>query len=253
MADGTNRRLEAETLVVGYAMSRLDVAFLLRFDFATWREAFNKTAELLTVASATMKNLRDEYDPLHSNARKGWRNRPPRSDRLQVLGELCELSDEALIELVSRILARDEESTAEAIDSLVEPVRVTHNVAERLLTGRKAEEHFIRNYRDILAIGDVGLVDMRQSGQGYDFGLDDDRGLAIEVKGLRKSFGPILFTDREWREAAIRRESYWLVVIGGIDAIPGHSLIRDPTHVLDATCRYQRSLVANWHAQVSIT
>src|SRR4051794_5247166 len=108
-------RLETEAIVIGYAMSRLDADYLAARRCSTWKQAFQEASDALDVRSASFKNLRDEFDPIHGNERRGWHQRALRPNRQRVLGELCEVSDEALLELVSRIMSREEAETAEAI------------------------------------------------------------------------------------------------------------------------------------------
>lgn len=68
-------------------------------------------------------------------------------DRQKVLEELKDVSEDALLELVDRILKREDEVTAEAIESLQAPVdRVAYNVAERLLTGRLSRGVLFKSY-----------------------------------------------------------------------------------------------------------
>jgi hypothetical protein len=59
-------------------------------------------------------------------------------------------------------------------------------------------------------------LDRRQSACGYDFGVVRLPDVGIEIKGLKHNAGEVLFTDREWDEASIRLENYWLVVIGNL-------------------------------------
>lgn len=128
---GPGRELEPEALVVGYAMSRLDQAYLRMTGTPTWREAFRSAGDALEVPPATIKNLRDEFDPLHANPRKGWRIRPMRLGRQKVAAELAGVSDEAVGELALRILALDASAIREAMDSLREVTAVPSAVADR--------------------------------------------------------------------------------------------------------------------------
>lgn len=177
-------------------------------------KCLRRIAGALSVPSSSIKNLRDEFDPLHGNQRIGWHQRPLRPNRQRVLDDLKDVSDAALMALVDRIIARDEEATAEAVDSLAAIPRTAHNVAERLLTGRRAEEYFLAHSHSLVGIEAERLLDRRQSACGYDFGVTRSPEVGIEVKGLKHGSGEILFTDREWNEANIRLDNYWLVVIG---------------------------------------
>lgn len=252
MSEESHRRLKAKAIVIGYAMSRLDRRYLEARGCKSWKEAFAGAAEILNVRASSIKNLRDEFDPFHRTLRKGWHKRPLRSSRQRVMGELCELSDGAIIELVSRLLGREDASTTEAIDSLVRPDRTVHNIAERLLTGRIAEEYFLSHCHTIVGISRSNVLDMREAASGYDFGVANNVAQAIEVKGLKEKSGPILFTDREWKEAKTRSMNYWLVVVGNLVERPVVRVWQDPASQLKTTCHYQRTVAATWRSVVSV-
>ncbi len=245
-------RLETEALVLGYAMSRLDEAYLSERGLSGWQQAYREAAAALCEPAASFNNLRDEFDPVHPNSRKGWRNRPLRPTRLRVIDELQGVSDDALLELVARILSRDEEAVAEAVDALAVVTRIPHNVAERLLTGRRAEEFFLENARRLTQIEPADLVDQRQQACGFDFGVRGEPHLAFEVKGLKPLRGGIQFTDREWREAKSRRGDYRLVVVGNLAAEPVARVFPDPYAGLGASCTWQTSVAAVWRSVVSV-
>jgi hypothetical protein len=250
--DLKQKRLETEALLIGYAMSRLDLSYLSARQTGTWNDAFIEASKVLNVPPASFKNLRDEFDPVHPNSRQGWHRRPLRPNRLRIIDEMSQASDEAVAELVARILARDEEATIEAIDALAVATRVPANVAERLLTGRRAEDYFLSHSLNIIQIEPDKIIDLRQSALGFDFGINDRPELAIEVKGLKPISGGILFTDREWSEAKYRRDNYWLVVIGNLNADPKPRVFRDPRSLLKTQCIYQTSVTATWRSNVSV-
>ncbi|KAE9736477.1 hypothetical protein GP705_23980, partial [Escherichia coli] len=60
-------RIEIEGLIVGYAMSRLDAGYLLARGTPTWTAAFRQASEALGLPPASLKNLRDEFDPFFAN------------------------------------------------------------------------------------------------------------------------------------------------------------------------------------------
>jgi hypothetical protein len=238
--------------VIGYAMSRLDERFLASQHVRSWKSAIEKASKALGVVPSSLKNLRDEFDPFHDNPRKGWRNRPLRPTRQRVLSDLCDVSDDALLECVNRILGGDKVASAEIVDSVREVRRPSYNVAERLLTGRLAEDFFLQRCRDIIGVARARILDQRFSALGFDFGVAGVPEQAIEVKGIKRLSGAIQFTDCEWGAAKVRRENYWLVVVGNLDASPRAKVWRDPHSVLQVQCRYQQSLSALWSTSVSI-
>jgi len=244
--------LETSALIVGYAMSRLDKAYLEAHRLKSWKEAFLQAGEALKVAPASVKNLRDEFDPAHGNARRGWKDRPMRDSRQRVMGQLCDVSDAALLEMIDRVLAHDPEAIEEVVTPLSKPAERIHNVAERLRTGRLAEEFFLAHCQAIVSIAPTLILDHRAMARGYDFGVSERDGIAIEVKGIKQKRGGILFTDREWTEAKARRVDFWLVVVGNIDSNPIARLIPDPAAALKAECRYQTTIAASWRATVAV-
>lgn len=244
--------LETSALIVGYAISRLDRAYLDARHLRSWKEAFTQAGKLLNVAPASLKNLRDEFDPVHGNARRGWRGRPMRPNRQRVMGELSELSDAALIEMIDGILRHEPDAVQDVVAPLSRPTQRIHNVAERLRTGRLAEQFFLDNSNRIVNVAAARILDHRALARGYDFAVRNRTKIAIEVKGIKQSRGGIAFTDREWIEAKVRRRDYWLVVVGNIESNPIARLIRDPSDALEAKCQYQTTIAASWRATVVV-
>lgn len=250
--DVSRRRLDTEAVLVGYAMSRLDCAYLETRGLSSWKAAFAEAASALEQSANSFKNLRDEFDPYHANPRSGWHGRPLRSNRRKVLCDLEGISDEALAEMTDRILRRDTEAVAEAVDSLASVTNVAHNVAERLLTGRRAEDYFLQYSAPLIGVDRAEILDRRQDAAGYDFGVRHDPGWAIEVKGLKNLSGTVQFTDREWAEAAARGARYCVVVVGNLVATPVANVLWDPRAALTAQCRYQTTVSAVWRANVRL-
>lgn len=253
MKTNPNRqRIETESIVLGYAMSRLDRNYLKATGATSWRAAFQVASSALEVPATSFKNLRDEFDPIHSNDRKGWRNRALRPNRQRVVSEFADVSDEALIEFALRIIARDTNAISEAVDALLPVTKVPANVAERLLTGRRAEDFFLENCESLIRLTSDLLIDCRISAKGYDFAARHDDERVFEVKGLKRLKGDIEFTDREWSEARERRNSYVLIVVGNLQAQPEARVIADPHTVLIPKCSWRTTVTASWRTRVSI-
>ncbi|MEX2242607.1 MAG: DUF3883 domain-containing protein [Fimbriimonadaceae bacterium] len=245
-------KIKPEAIVVAYALSRLGPRLFAEFGWKTWGQAFAATSNALDEGHSSIRLLRDEFDPFFDNGRQGWWKRPPHDSRVAVYVEFAGMSDEALVETVRRILAHDVAPLQEVLAVVDAPVSRVAGVAERLLTGRLAEEHFMRSCKAIVDVAPSRLVDMRQSACGFDFGVSAMPGVAIEVKGLKRARGDVLFTDREWSEALVRRGDYWLVVVGCLPDSPRGSVTRDPSTVLSARCRIVPSSRTEWTATVAI-
>lgn len=201
-----------------------------------------------------MKLLRDEFDPVHDNSRRGWHKRAMYASRERIIDQLRDLSDAALLDIVDGILTNRVEAIDEVVAPLSQPAERIHNVAERLRTGRLAEEYFLEHSQKIAGVPPPAILDHRNLARGYDFALNARPEIAIEIKGLKRARGGIAFTDREWTEATVRRTDYWLVVVGNLEAgTPQARLIRDPTVTLDAHCRFQTTVAASWQATVAVT
>jgi hypothetical protein len=251
MASPSRKRLlKTSEIIVGYAMSRLNRAYLDARNVKTWTAAYAQAEDLLKVTRTSFKNLRDEFDPYHGNARRGWIDRPMRQSRENVMVKLRNVSDAALLEIVDGILRNDADAVKEVVVPLSRPAKRFHNVAERLRTGRMAEDFFREKCQEITGVPVASLLDHRELFRGYDYGVRDRDEIAIEVKGMKPSAGDILFTDREWTEAKVRRQNYWLVVIANVESNPTGRCIPDPTAVLQAKCQYQTTITATWRAKV---
>jgi len=176
--------IEYESLIVAYAMSRLDRLFLESLNLRSWSAAFKTIGSQIDTKPASLKNLRDEFDPIHDNTRRGWINRPMRPNRQRVIAEFSELSNDGLLEIVARILSRDPVVTYEVVEPLAASHSRLENVAGRMRTGRMAEEFFLRESKNICGIGSEEILDKRNDAQGFDFGVLSRLSLMIEVKGL---------------------------------------------------------------------
>lgn len=251
-AELKSTRLNTEALLVGYAMSRLDADYLHILGFPTWRAAFASAAASLSIPPNSVKNLRDEFDPAFTNTRVGRIDRPMRSNRQRMLDEMADVDTAGLVEIVRRILGRDEDAIVEALDALAPAPRIVANVAERLLTGRRAEEYFLTHCAALTGIDPADIVDKRQDASGYDFGVQGHAHLAFEVKGIKTVTGSIQFTDREWTEAERRRRDYALVVVGNLRAEPDAKVFADPFGTVAVSRAVQTTVSVVWRGTVSI-
>ncbi len=74
-------------ILAGLYLSKYDLPGLKKLGFESFGEAFNVIGYALGSRPASIKNYRDEFDPLFPNPRKGWHKRRTRDYCLAMLEE----------------------------------------------------------------------------------------------------------------------------------------------------------------------
>ena len=124
-------------------------------------------------------------------------------------------------------------------------------------TGRKAEEHFLSRYRDLLNDPNAEIFDHRDKGRGYDFlvrrkinGVTADE--LYEIKGDLYKAVSCRLTDRQWQAACAHRTTYNLVLIESLatGAIQEH-ILNDPAAFLSPTRKVAKKPSVSWHVDIS--
>ena len=197
-------------LAVAFYLSKFDRESIVALGYKNFREAFNGVGAILGVNPNTVKNMRDEFDPMHSNGRAGWYQRPlsEKPSRVRVAEMLNDLSFEALTGFVKDLLQNTEYRNSEEVTEILVNLKATESqrasgvFVPRGATGRKAEELFQELWQQGQIPLQGELVDRRDDGCGYDFLIKaPDGDCYIEVKGLAGHDGGILLTDKEWQTA----------------------------------------------------
>ena len=89
-----------KVILVGLYLSKYDSLGLNKLGFETFLEAFNVFGYAMGSRPASIKNYRDEFDPMYPNRRKGWHKRPIRDYCLKVFEEYKDLDLESFSSLV---------------------------------------------------------------------------------------------------------------------------------------------------------
>lgn len=248
-----NRKLG---MIVAYYLSRFDSEAVANLGYTTTSEAFQKISEILKVKRNTLKNWRDEFDPLHSH-RMGWYQRPMSPSRTRVVESFCDLDEYSLRLIVKDIIQNEDfQNTVEAKEltlHLKDDYQLVRNSKEHIYilrgpTGKKAEEYFIKWFTADNEIFPGGrLNDVREMGCGYDFSITtNETEIKIEVKGLSGQSGGILFTNREWNTALKYQDKYILAVVRDVDTVPELMLLNNPATNLTANKYIYTSVQVNW-------
>lgn len=238
-------------MVCGYYLSRFDREAYRHLGFASQQVTHHQLGGALGVSPESIKNWRDEFDPIHANPRRGWHNREMYPTRKRAAEALAGLSEFELYELVRIVTASPGGPVA---GNLVQAVSsgdvdgVERGYGLRGPTGARAEEAF-RSYHAETGLPLPGqLIDRRSDQCGFDFEVRAaELSIAVEVKGIAGESGGIMFTDKEWRTAGERGDGYFLVVVTRLAfPEPAFSVIQNPAQRLDAQARAYTTVQLGW-------
>lgn len=236
-----------KAILTGLYLSRFDEAGLNRLGFDTFNEAFNALGLAVGAPRGSIKNYRDEFDPLFPNQRKGWHKRPRREYCLRVLEEYRELD----FELFTRLI---EAFAGDVADADEPQPRERSDFANRLITGRAAERYFESIHREVPEFDNCLLEDTTLLGCGYDFRLSSmssDQFMVVEVKGMKGKTGGISLTPREYAAAETLQERFFLFVVKNFEEKPYHDIYRNPLRMGLNFKRVERTVVqTSWSANI---
>src|SRR5208337_3053386 len=145
---------------------------------------------------SSIKNYRDEFDPIFPNARKGWHKREIRAYCRKVLDDYQSLDFDSFSGLI-KSFAGYSESAWSGIESKEGQEERASGFAKRLITGLAAERYFESVHATVTEFRGCAIENVTQLGCGYDFKLSRNASkefLAVEVKGLREQTGSISLT-----------------------------------------------------------
>jgi hypothetical protein len=227
----TKRIATREKLIlVGLYLSKYDSLGLRKLGFETFVEAFNVIGYALGSKPASIKNYRDEFDPLFPNRRKGWHKRPIRGYCLKVFEEYKQLDLESFTGLVQSFVGYDENVWSE-VQAKEEQGEGDSHFAKRLITGLAAEQYFQAVHHSLPEFEGYAVENTTRLGCGYDFRLRKETRkdfLAVEVKGLKERIGNLSLTPKEHELATALRDRFFLFVVKNFQDSPFHEVFQNP-------------------------
>jgi hypothetical protein len=223
------------TMVVAYYLSKYNESAYRALNHGTKSKTHEAIGYALGVNKNTVKNMRDEFDPLHENRRVGWHQRELRPSRKRIVELYQNLQEEELRDVVLAIL---ENAGTFGCDTSIDLIDESDEVNSdpmfilRGITGKRAEEIFMEFFKanSIPLRGDI--IDKRDYGCGYDFEIIGTSRAYIEVKGLDGNSGGISFTSKEWDVAQNENENYFLAIVKNVSTTPSVEIIQNPARVL---------------------
>jgi len=251
-ADNAKRE---KLILAGLFLSKFDSRALASLGFETFAEAFNVIGYGLGARPASVKNYRDEFDPLFPNSRAGWHKRPLRTYCREVYEAYRRLDFEALKNLVKSFFDEGRPIPRDEVDD-EETIADSGSVfAQRLITGQAAERYFESVYLNIPEFCGRALENTTKLGCGYDFCLRVESQprdyFAIEVKGLTEATGSISMTVKEFSVAERLKGRFFLFVVKNFKEKPSHSFFRDPISCGLEFRKIERTIVqVSWSTKI---
>lgn len=221
--------IREKQVLAGLFLSKFDKKGLEALGFASFTEAFNALGYGLGGRPASIKNYRDEFDPLFSNSRKGWRNRRRRDSCMILESTYRELSLNDFANLVVGFVGIPEIAESERSPGW-EDLSPT-SFAKRLITGRAAEQYFHSEHSKLPEFESCEIEDTTMQGCGYDFRLWPKSGnkfRAVEVKGMVDQKGGISLTEKEHETARTLEKRFYLFVVKNFREKPFHEMYVNP-------------------------
>ena len=218
-------------IFIGLYLSKFSKHGLVAFEFSSYRQAYNVLGFALGIKPNSINNYRDEFDPYFPNGRQGWHKREIKPQSKAVMDLAKDLSFDQFTFIIKARLAH-KDVDLEDIQIPISSYQNNHEFsANRLITGKAAEEYFVQTYPTIDLFGGYDISDMTSQGCGFDFKLS--KGMSryyVEVKGMNERSGNILMTEKEHKVANELLNKYCLFVVRDFRNTPFHNYYLDPLH-----------------------
>jgi hypothetical protein len=231
MALSTERTAIRDRLILcGLYLSKYDSLALKELGFESFVEAFNILGYAMGSKPASIKNYRDEFDPLFPNSRKGWHKRPIRAYCLKLFEENRDLDFESFTSLIKSFFGVDRRAWSESEEEGDQKESESH-FAKRLITGLAAEHYFETVYSSVPEFGEYAIENTTRLGCGYDFRFRREppaEFLAVEVKGLNERKGNLTLTPKEHEVAGKLQDRFYLFVVRNFQESPFHEIFQNP-------------------------
>ena len=241
-----------KAMLIGMYLSKYDEQALSILGFESFVEAYNTIGLAINAKPLSIRNYRDEFDPVFPNERKGWHKRPMFQTRVDMFNKYKDLNLEAFTDLVKNIIYKN--PAVNLIEEKIESEEdKSRTFAKRLITGQAAEQYFRDNYQTVPAFKGLAFEETTKFGCGFDFRVLHNAGFyAVEVKGLEKAKGGIGLTDKEYKTAFYLKESYFIFLVKNFIEVPFHILFRNPifSHKLDFVKNEKTITQVSWNASV---
>ena len=242
-------------LIVAYYLARFNREGLEKLGFKSFRDVFRATAASLDVKENYVKLRRDEFDFIF-DWRRGFQ-RPMHKQITRVVEVFQDLEEEELRVITENILYNKVYLLTEEADEISDAIKLSSERGKKKKrastfilrgpTGKIAEAFFQTHFNQTFEPVEGNLIDTREWGCGYDFKIESGkRETFVEVKGLSEISGGILFTDKEWKTAKEKTDSYYLAIVRNVTKEPEIQFIQNPAGIFQPDKNIYTSIQVQW-------
>ena len=219
------------------------------------RECFQKLGKQLDVPPNTLKNRRDDFDPLFG-FRAGWHQYKFGGKLAKVADFFQHTEDEDFHELVKGIVQNEGIQNDPAWSDLkssfnslsIGKKKGSTEFVPRGITGRQAEKAFEKFHSIFNKPLEGKLIDKRDDGCGYDYELiSNEKTSYIEVKGLIGNEGGMSFTAKEWEIAQKYQNDYFVVLVKNVGSEPSFHIYQNPHSNLQPKKQIIQTVQIRWN------
>ena len=217
-----------KAMLMGLFMSKFDKRALNSFGFTSKQEAYNVFGYAAKASPNSIKLYKQEFDPYYPNGNQGFSKRKTENHCLELMERFNNLSFEEF-QCIVNLFVLDLYVDLGDIRKDKRQSKERKFMANRLLTGKAAEEYFVMNYQNITPFQNYLLTDTTNMGCGFDYKLSlNNDNYYVEVKGINERHGNILMTDKEHSMAEDLLERYCLFVVCNFKKSPIHQMFFNP-------------------------
>ena len=243
-------------ILTGLYLSKFDLLGLAKLGFDSFIEGTNVVGYALGSKPASIKNYRDEFDPLFPNPRQGWHKRPRREYCLKIYEEYHSLDLDTFASLIKSFVGCEDKNW-NATDEDQTKLESESAFAKRLITGLAAENYFDSIRHKLPEFQGFAAENTTRLGCGFDFRLsktEREDFYAVEVKGLTERAGNVLLTRKEYEVADKLTENYFLFGVKNFRDSPTHMIYRNPLSSGLLFTQKKRTVVQEyWQTSISST
>ncbi len=237
-------------MLAGLFLSKFNESGYKTLGYKSFAEAYRGLAAIVGGPWRSVKQYRDEFDPVFDNGRKGWWNRKMHPSRKLFLDEFGGMELDEFAQLVQTQFASNEDIDLEINHAAYQAgVRTAADgsFAARMMTGKGAENYFEEHYAEYRRFSLCTVKRTTDMGCGFDFKLTPPKEdfLGVEVKGIARRKGQIQLTEKEFMMAGKLEKRFYLYVVTDFSRDPIPRVIENP---LGGVYVYHKAVVTNNHS-----